>query len=164
MEWACRLITSPEREPWWCVPRHSKGKPHRFEGGDSFLCSRRTDQDRRYSAARRAGAWTGTEIHGDKRGRSSTPYMADGPASQSVSKGCVPIRAISNPVCQACVVLEFDNDAPPTIALLRSCPQCKDAVEKERQTQNPQETSGEEKDRAATSWLQCLLMEGTNSD
>ncbi len=70
------------------------------------MCSRRTDQDRRYSAARRAGAWTGTEIHGDKRGRSSTPYTADGPASQSVSRGCVPIRAISNPVCEACVVLE----------------------------------------------------------
>jgi hypothetical protein len=31
------------------------------------------------------------------------------------------------------VVLEFDTDAPPTIALLRSGTQCKDAVEKERQ-------------------------------
>lgn len=28
------------------------------------------------------------------------------------------------------MVLEFDNDAPPTIALLRSGPQYKDAVEK----------------------------------
>ncbi len=54
----------------------------------------------------------------------------DRSASQSVSRGCVPIRAISNPVCQVCVVLEFDNDAPPTIALLRSGTQCKDAVEK----------------------------------
>ena len=58
------------------------------------------------SAARRAGARTGTEIHGDKRDRSSTRYAADGQASQSVSRGCVPIRAISNPVCEACVVLE----------------------------------------------------------
>src|SRR5260370_14195977 len=111
MWWAYRLITSPEREPWWCVPQHSKSKPHRFEGGDSFLCSRRTDQDRRCSAARRAGAWTGTEIHRDKRDRSSTPYTADGPASQSVSRGCVPIRAISNPVCEACVVLHSERSA-----------------------------------------------------
>lgn len=35
-----------------------------------------------------------------------TRYAADGQASQSVSRGCVPIRAISNPVCEACVVLE----------------------------------------------------------
>jgi hypothetical protein len=39
------------------------------------------------------------------------------------------------------VVLEFDHDAPPTIALLRSGTQCKDAVEKERQTQNPSSNS-----------------------
>jgi hypothetical protein len=47
------------------------------------------------------------------------------------------------------VVLEFDNDAPPTIALLRFGTQYKDAVEKKRQPQNSSETSVEEKDRAA---------------
>ena len=96
------------------------------------MCPRRTDPDRRYSAARRPGPWTGTEIHSDKRARSYTPYTADGPASQSVSRGCVPIRAIPNPACKACVVLEFDKDAPPAIALLHSGRQCKDVVEKER--------------------------------
>ena len=55
------------------------------------------------------------------------------------------------------MVLEFDNDAPPTIALLRSGTQYKDAVEKKRQPQNSSKTSVEEKDRAATSWLQCLV-------
>ena len=47
------------------------------------------------------------------------------------------------------MVLEFDNDAPPTIALLRFGTQYKDAVEKKRQPQNSSETSVEEKDRAA---------------
>src|SRR5260370_37845441 len=102
MWWAYRLITSPEREPWWCVPQHSKGKLDRFEGGDSFLCSRGTDQDRRYSAARRAGAWTGTEIHRDKRERSSTPYTADGPASPPRSPDSVPIRPLSHPIIKTC--------------------------------------------------------------
>ena len=75
------------------------------------MCPRRTDQDPRYSAARRPGARTGTEIHSDKRARSSKPYTADGAPSQSASRSCAPIRVISNAVCQACVVLEFDNNA-----------------------------------------------------
>jgi hypothetical protein len=43
------------------------------------------------------------------------------------------------------VVLEFDNDAPPTIALLRFGTQYKDAFGKKRQPQNSSETSVEEK-------------------
>lgn len=46
------------------------------------------------------------------------------------SRGCVPIRALSNPVYQACLVLEFDDDALPTVAQLRSGRQCEDAIEK----------------------------------
>jgi hypothetical protein len=38
------------------------------------------------------------------------------------------------------VVLEFDKDAPPTIALLHSGRQCKDVVEKERRITGQQKS------------------------